>query len=280
MSDVRLREDIRSVPYRPAPDAPGLEIQRRSDLIARFPASHFDEVERLHFHLMVLGNAGTGTHEVDFVEVELRPNRLLHVEPGQVHRWRLDPEIDATLLLVEELPIRLDPRSSLGPSIIDYSPDERRAIDAVLELFDEEQRLDRDPRSTGIALRSLRDLLVVRLRLNQARMTGDDLPAPYVALRRDLEADLSVATTLEARAARLGYATRTLSRACNEVVGRSAKQVVDERVVLEAKRLLSQSGTTVSQVARTIGFSEPTNFAKYFRRQTSLTPTDWIASIR
>jgi len=100
-----------------------------------------------------------------------------------------------------------------------------------------------------------------------------------VAFRDDLEADLNVAVTMGERAERLGYSARTISRACLEVSGNTAKQVVDQRVILEAQRLLSQPEASVSQVGYALGFSEQTNFAKYFRRHVSMSPSAWIESV-
>jgi AraC-like DNA-binding protein len=55
-------------------------------------------------------------------------------------------------------------------------------------------------------------------------------------------------------------------------VGRSAKQVVDLRVALEARRILVHSTASASAIGEQLGFSEPTNFQKFFKRQVGLTP--------
>ena len=59
---------------------------------------------------------------------------------------------------------------------------------------------------------------------------------------------------VEDYAARLGCSVRTLTRASLAVTGRTAKQVVDDRVALEARRLLACTPMSVAEVGRRLGF--------------------------
>jgi AraC-like DNA-binding protein len=61
------------------------------------------------------------------------------------------------------------------------------------------------------------------------------------------------------------------------VTGRSAKQYVDARVTLEAKRLLAHTTLPVAVVGRRLGFAEATNFGKFFRREAGVTPGSFRA---
>jgi AraC-like DNA-binding protein len=65
---------------------------------------------------------------------------------------------------------------------------------------------------------------------------------------------------------------RTLTRACLAVTGRTAKQVVDDRVALEAQRLLACTELPVAEIGRRLGFGEPTNFGRFFHREAGLSP--------
>jgi AraC-like DNA-binding protein len=70
----------------------------------------------------------------------------------------------------------------------------------------------------------------------------------------------------------LGCSGKSLSRAARAVSNISAKAVLTDRIVLEAKRLLAHSLLPVADIGYEIGFSEPTNVVKFFRRETRLTP--------
>lgn len=57
--------------------------------------------------------------------------------------------------------------------------------------------------------------------------------------------------------------------------GRTVRELIDERVMLEAKRLLSHTELSVSEVAWHLQFSEPTHFARFFKRHTGRAPNDF-----
>lgn len=65
---------------------------------------------------------------------------------------------------------------------------------------------------------------------------------------------------------------RTLARASHAVRAVSPKHLIDARVALEAKRHLMVSATSVEQIAFSLGFTEATNFVKYFKRIVGQTP--------
>ena len=96
---------------------------------------------------------------------------------------------------------------------------------------------------------------------------GDD--AALLALLADGEAWSTSALALA-----LGSSQRTVQRALAslEAAGVTPKAFISARIVLEAKRLLVHSGESVAQVGHRLGFSEPTNFVKFFRRMAGSTP--------
>jgi AraC-like DNA-binding protein len=48
--------------------------------------------------------------------------------------------------------------------------------------------------------------------------------------------------------------------------------VVDDRVALEARRLLACTDLSVAEIGRRLGFGEPTNFGRFFHREAGLSP--------
>jgi len=66
-----------------------------------------------------------------------------------------------------------------------------------------------------------------------------------------------------------------LHKACTSVLDKTPKQIIDERVVLEAKRLLVYSQQAIKEIAYELGYNEPTNFIKYFRKHAKCTPLEF-----
>ncbi len=81
-------------------------------------------------------------------------------------------------------------------------------------------------------------------------------------------------------ASELGCSEKTLSRWCQRAAGTNAKAQIDRRVVLEAKRLLVHTDHAVETITDQLGFSEATNFVKFFKRLAGTTPVAFRRSYR
>jgi AraC-like DNA-binding protein len=87
-----------------------------------------------------------------------------------------------------------------------------------------------------------------------------------------LEREFRRTREVSAYAAILRCSTRTLTRHCLDAEGNSAKRVIEDRVLLEARRSLAHDSVSVAALGAQLGFSEPTQFVKFFRRVSGETP--------
>ncbi|MFJ8622399.1 helix-turn-helix domain-containing protein [Kitasatospora sp. NPDC093550] len=285
------------------PDRPhaGIEVLTFSALKRRLKSSVARRPSRLDFHQLMLVRGGEGTAMVDFVAHPCARGTLLHLRPGQVQRVPTGAnghpaELDAVLLLFTghfppPLPVTRDVLDAFGPVVRRLPPEEFDTFDRALTDLETEYRALCDGRGTGPApppvdeelttalLRQLLGALLIRLaRLpDPAGHPGRATPgsALHLAFRRELERSFAVTRSVEDYAALLGYSPRTLTRACLAATGRSAKQLADARVALQAQRLLAHTDLPVAAIGRALGFTEATNFGKFFTRETGRTPGDF-----
>lgn len=267
---------IHDLPYRPLES--GLPIQTFSlaSLIERVGADRLNRVERLAFNLVIVCTEGRGVHEVDFTEVLLQPLRVVHVHPTQVHRWRLADRYEADLVLFPDVADLRLPGWPSGPRSYDLTDIQWSSTREVLSLLRRESATERQSDRRLRALESLRELLIINLGLDFDRpnRTGD-LPAAYVAFRDNIESDPVWSRSVSDHARAVGYSPRTINRACQIATGRTAKQIIDQRVILEARRILAHTNRSVSSISDELSFTEPTNFTKFFKRATHETPGQW-----
>jgi AraC-like DNA-binding protein len=73
----------------------------------------------------------------------------------------------------------------------------------------------------------------------------------------------------------LGCSAKALRRACLAVRGVPPKMMIEERVILEAKRLIAYTPSPIEAIAETVGFSEATNFVKFFSHHAGMTPSQF-----
>jgi AraC-like DNA-binding protein len=76
----------------------------------------------------------------------------------------------------------------------------------------------------------------------------------------------------------LGCTEKTLTRATMGVAGITAKAFIASRISLEAKRLLAHTSSSVATIADSLGFDDPSNFVKFFKRETGCIPSQFRRS--
>jgi AraC-like DNA-binding protein len=112
---------------------------------------------------------------------------------------------------------------------------------------------------------------------------GDPAPQAtetFLRFRDAVETDFASTRQLEDYARTLGYSTRTLSRASMDAAGVAAKEYIDRRVLLEAKRLLAHGDQPAAKIAVRLGFSSATNFSKFFRQRAGTSPLAFRHAVR
>ncbi|MGK4585562.1 helix-turn-helix domain-containing protein [Kitasatospora sp. HPMI-4] len=280
----------------------GVEVLTFDALRSRLKSSVARRPSRLDFHQIMLVRGGEGTAVVDFVTYPCARGTLLHLRPGQVQRLPSDAngrpaDLDAVLLLFTAdfpppLPATREVLDGFGPVAWCLPSDGFDAFDRAVTEMEAEYRSLRDQRTpdtpvpadidvelTGALLRQLLGALLIRM-ARLADPAGRPVPpAPgaevHLAFRRELERSFATTRSVEDYAARLGYSSRTLTRACLAATGRSAKQLADARVALQAQRLLAHTDLPVAAIGRALGFTEATNFGKFFARETGRTPGEF-----
>ncbi|MGX6608100.1 helix-turn-helix domain-containing protein [Micromonosporaceae bacterium Da 78-11] len=231
---------------------------------------------RFAFHVLMLTTAGHGLVEVDFTEHPCRPGTLLWIRPGQAFRLR-DAGVDASLITFE-----LGHAGAAGDDLTGRTrwQLEGEDEDAVISEFTQ-LAVDRDRHSPGDLVAALLRHQLAVLLLRIALLTGDEPPGPeartFARFRDRLEQTHPHSRRVEDYAEALGCSVRTLTRASLAITGRTAKQVVDDRVALQARRLLACTPMSVAEVGRHLGFPEPTNFGRFFHREVGTSPGQFRA---
>jgi AraC-like DNA-binding protein len=243
---------------------------------------------RFPYHLIALTTAGHGTVEVDFATEACRPGTLLWIRPGQAIRFGGQPGMDAALVSWETNLLPADQVAGMavddpvGPARWQLAgEDEDAVISEVSQLAVDTARHRAGPLAAQL-LRHQLAVLLLRIALLAAAEPLASASAEsrtYVRFRRLLEDGHTRSRRVEDYAEQLGCSVRTLTRASLAVTGRTAKQAVDDRVALEARRLLACTALSVAEIGRRLGFPEPTNFGRFFHREAGMSPGAFRAAM-
>lgn len=268
----------------------GVEVLSLADLRSRVPLDALTVPLRPTFHHLLTLTRGSLRHTVDFTEHTLRPGSWAWTRPGQVQQWSDPGRVDGTLVLFEQ--DFLDPATATAARLDDphapvlHTPEGedhdalRAAVDHLGREFHAFGRLPLAVHT--LALRHLLSVLVLHL-THLGAPTGRPAPPPgeaFLRFRDAVEEGFGRTRRVEDYARRLGYSPRTLSRAAEAAAGVGAKEFIDRRVVLEAKRLLAHGDEPAARVASRLGFSSATNFSKYFLQRTGLSPVAFRTTTR
>lgn len=247
---------------------------------------------RATFHYLIGVTEGELRHDVDHVTRTVSPGQWLWVRPGHTQCWHPPGDASGPFLLFE--PDVLTPAIARllapltaheAPAVLTPHPDDGPWLrQTALQLLDEHRALGRRRLDVHHALRrSLLESLL--LRLANSPDVASAGPAAKGAGRKDTYAQFVDALELHFRglhraadyAALLGCSVRTLSRAARDATGKGVRELIDERRLLEARRLLAGAGWDARAVATHLGFTDPANFGRFFRGHTGLTPAAFAA---
>lgn len=273
--------------YRPSGRELDVEIFLFSDLRRRVSSEQILALYHYSFHTLICVTEGAVTQVVDFQPVSCSAGSLLVLRPGQVHTFGSDEGWDGWMVLfrAEFLPSQTQTTADLLPVLgLDRLPDHLSLSAADFAAVNEAiARMQQDaagvalPKDLHALLRYELCALLLRLAILQDQHIGTDAARStgvqrYAKFRRLVEQNYAGWHQVSAYAAALGCTEKSLTRAALEATGQNAKSVVMARIALEAKRLLVHTDRPIYLIAEGLGFEEATNFGKFFRRETGVTP--------
>lgn len=265
---------IRQLTYQPPREA-ATPVETMS--FAKLRRLNDGSTQRGDFHVLAVVHRGPGRVSIDFSDHPLTARNVVWIRPGVVHRWDDIGDLTGDLVLfVPTAPITpgsrglaADPRISPCWTAADTA---WPSITAALRHLRLEATATPDAR-TGELLHLLLSALLLRLDPpTAADRAENDIIRRF---RNAVEEDFRVHHDVTHYARRLGYSPRTLARGVRAATGRSAKDYLCERLVLEAKRLLAHDHLSPARCGERLGFADPSNFSAFFLREAGLRPGAW-----
>ena len=282
---------------------------RRGLLISKFGAyveKHYQQLHAAHrhtFYHLVLFTRGGGTHTIDFVTYPVEPGQIYFMIPGQVHSWHFEGEVDGYIVHFNEelFTSFLDDRGYLerfhffggnsGDGVCALSP---ATLGSVVALFESMLEAGRGPETEGArwsggAANDEMELDMIRIRLlelfilversDTRRKAGGNVPPLKLALVRAFKQLIDKRfreLKLPKEYAELLHVTPNyLNAVCHELLGKTAGDLIRDRVVLEAKRLLVNADLSITQIAYELNFADGSYFTKFFRKYAGVTPEEF-----
>jgi AraC family transcriptional activator of pobA len=255
-------------------------LQNHSDLY--FPHKHT-------FYHLVLFTKGSGTHAIDFKTFDVTPYQIYFMTPGQVHSWNFEGEVDGYLIhfspsFFESFLLKneyLDQFSFfsgiIDDAVIQIEPSLQQKVVGLFEdIITESETTDR--MSLDLMKALLLQIFILLNRTTTGQKEKHALPYNYTLLKTFQKLIGKNFTTLKLPRdyAALMYITPNhLNALCNDLLGMPAGEVIRNRVLLEAKRLLINLDLTITEIGYQLNFNDNSYFTKFFKKYTGLTPEEF-----
>lgn len=245
---------------------------------------------RTGFYHILWFQKGSPTLLVDFNPVKIKPNTILFLNKDTVQRFDANSNFDGkAILFTDSFFCRTEADTKFLRSSILFNDlfsvsqlqlqKSSPPFAEVVQQMETELTNIKDNYQSDILQNLLHNLLLLSDRERRKQnftevKKGADLD--YIMLFKDLlENQFRQQKLVSNYAEQLRVTEKRLNKATSKILDKSPKQMIDERIMLEAKRLLAYTNETVKEIGFDLGFDEPTNFIKYFRKRHHSTPVEF-----
>jgi AraC family transcriptional regulator, transcriptional activator of pobA len=265
------------------------EDDKRSDVYIRTFQKHKVEhpfIMDAHahdFYLVMLFTKGTGSHTIDFKKYPVSIGSVFFMSPSQVHSWQLTEDTDGYVLffnssfyLMDALSKQLFNLPFLRPqnkiSYAQLNKGDQKKIENVFESMTMEAETESKFKNT--ILRSYLDVLLFKL-ADMINSEGEE-KTKHVSivpeLERLIDKHFTEHQTLSFYSEKLNVSPQQLNSITKKYLNKTVAELIQARMIAEAKRLLVYSSLTVSEIGYRLNFNDNSYFNRFFKKVEKITP--------
>lgn len=237
----------------------------------------FSQPHRHNYYEIFFFSKGGGRHLIDFDEYEIKDRSIHFVSPGQVHLVRRALSSYGSIILFSrdffysgtDTQQKLFNFPFLNNSpypIFNTSPEEYIVFESILQQIQNENKEDRDV-FRELMHSYLKVVLLKCLQLFNQDNTNDKMlhSSAFHSFREMVEKEYRAHRQPSYYASLLHIPEKRLNELCKENCGKNVSDYIRERVMLEARRLLSNTGYSIKEISAFLGFDDPSYFNRFFK---------------
>lgn len=245
-----------------------------------------DMVQGLHrhdfFYILTL-KKGKGSHSIDFNTYNVVDHSIFIMRPGQVHELALNRESTGYLMefrrdfynLNDTVASQFLMKAS-GINLCNPDTKSFNKLFALLALIFSEYG-DKKEGYQEVIKANLNIFFIELVRNRQPRNAVTPSVNKYTQEKLDkftelLDAHISSHKEVSQYADMLNLSTFQLNAITKTTLGKTSSQLINDYIILEAKRYLLATSNQVNQIAYHLGYEDVSYFIRFFKKQTSYTP--------
>lgn len=268
---------------RPVP----FEIISIQELHDKCNAKNFDlsKTHRIAFHALIVVTEGKGVHCVDFKEQILFPGVILPLSKGQVHAFSKEQTMKGYIVSFDESIItNSNSEKNLfhflhlyNAPTIHIGAENLQALNPYIAILKNELLNNNLNLKIDFINNALMTLLlqIKRLSFHQHSVFENKRFKDFIQFKQLITIHHKEYHNAKDYANKLSISYKYLNDICKEIANKTAKSFIDNWILLEIKRNISDNKYSSQEIAFKMGFNEPSNFIRFFKKQTGLTPNQF-----
>ncbi|MTI31740.1 helix-turn-helix domain-containing protein [Xanthovirga aplysinae] len=258
-----------------------------------FDANRHFEVQYPHrhdFYEVLFLTHGSGKHIIDNNQYNIQPPCIFFLSPGQAHKLELSQDIAGYIFLFTaefyllhknnknkllELPFFFNIKQENPPLRLLSLEDQQ----LLIQLFKRGCQLMQDPNDQFEIINALLDLILnLCHQLYPKQLKSVEKGKGQILVKRFrqlIEEKYQENPTIQQYADWLHVTPNHLTQTVKSLVGKTSSELIQEKTILEIKRLLIYTDLTASEIANQLNYHDQSYFTKFFKRATGMTPTEF-----
>lgn len=246
-------------------------------------------IEKAHahdFYLVLLVTEGHGKHTIDFNEYEVEPGSVFVLSPGQVHTWDLSDDTDGYVLFFTKEYFLIDFNKNRLNSLpffkssfsIPYlkldQPDQSIILNLFTQINDEYKKHQLNYHDM---IRLYLNVMFIEFSRLYSVVNEEQYEYRYELVQLNkfeslIDTHFQEHKSLPFYANEMNLSLKQISHLCKKTVGKTPSEILNDRMILEAKRLIIHSDLSISSISDTLNFSDNSYFCRTFKKNAGITP--------
>lgn len=263
------------------------------DLIKLKPADHNQfEFHKISFYVILLFTKNEGEYNLNFKDYEFKPGSLFTLRKDNIHKFYKNKGQGQLLVFTENFILNHTNEieaaktftlfnEMLASPKLQLNKKEYQEVLDLVELIKNEYSEAKDDFSLSIIRNYIQVIITKLFRIKATKNSAFNNRkhlTMFLQLQELIEKQCFKHKKVSYYANELGVTTKTLNNVTQSVLNKSTKSLINEVVILQSKRLIINTQDSLTEIAYKVGFDEPTNFFKYFRKYAGVSPSEFKTS--
>ena len=264
------------------------DLVQYEDLLRKKPTDHSQfEFHKLSFYAILIFSQHEGEYNLNFRDYQFQKGTLFTVRKDNIHKFYKNKAKGQLLVFTENFILNhsneveasktfLLFNEMLASPKLQLNESEYKDIMSLINLIKTEYQDAKDDYSLSI-IRAYIQVIITKLFRIKSKdhivFENQKYLPKFLQFQALVEQKCFNQKKVGFYAKEMGVSTKTLNNITQSILHKSAKTFINEIVIIQAKRLIINSQASLTEIAYQVGFEDPTNFFKYFKKYTGQSPS-------